>query len=240
MVGESKITDLSQLKLARVAYEVRYDQALLIWDKAGSIWTEIRKRFPGLAMAKAEPNGVVFKLGDKYELSVGIDRAVIIASLPARELIDFARDARQFVAVLQEGLSLKEYTRIGLRSIFVKEYDSVKGASAAIMTSGILSPPKDKVLGVEGDYLAPQVILRRESESRGFRVEFKVENKRLEIEANPDAGLEESIVKEQTRLVLDVDCYTLKTVGADQLSPDTWIADTYHSVKRDGLSFLGR
>ena len=38
------VLDLSQLKPYRATIEVRYDNAYLLWDRAGQIWAKLNER----------------------------------------------------------------------------------------------------------------------------------------------------------------------------------------------------
>ena len=54
--------DISHFNLHSVSFEVRYDQAYLLWDRAGSIWHDIRQTHPKLVLKEANPGKVVMTI----------------------------------------------------------------------------------------------------------------------------------------------------------------------------------
>jgi hypothetical protein len=57
--------NVDQFTPMSATFEVRYGTAFLIWDQTGSVWEEVKKRYPGITVEQAAPNQVRVKVDDK-------------------------------------------------------------------------------------------------------------------------------------------------------------------------------
>ena len=55
--------DLSSLNLDQAVVEIRHPPALLLSDRAGTMWSAVREKFPKIKNTHAVPTKTVFQLG---------------------------------------------------------------------------------------------------------------------------------------------------------------------------------
>ncbi len=230
---------LDSMKLNKAVMEIRYDNAYLLWDRSGSIWSEMNSIWPGLIMKIAEPNTTTFVVDDRYELSVQIGKALFIDRKASRSLKEFKENAEIFVNQVAESLNLKEFTRLGFRLIFSKKYDDKILAAKDLLSTNLLKVPSGKHFNIDGKVIMPQYSMRWEGDSAGLRVLLVAQDKKVELEINPDIYELESVNFTRSEIVYDIDYYTLKNTKKGQLNVSEWISQAYHAVKRDSKFFFG-
>ena len=81
--------DLSHFSLHQAILEIRYQDALLLWDRSGLLWHEIKKIKPEIKMQDAKPLVTTFFLDNKFDLTVKTDRSHIVDTKPISSLKDF-------------------------------------------------------------------------------------------------------------------------------------------------------
>src|SRR5690349_6518229 len=65
---------MAQLKLAdftpeQGVLEIRFDNAILLWDNAGALWSAVRGALPGdLPVIQAEPAKTAFRYKNRFDL----------------------------------------------------------------------------------------------------------------------------------------------------------------------------
>lgn len=234
------------LAIFNAAFEVRFDDAYLLWDKSGALWSEVAAAFPELTRQHAEPTRVVFaSIGAavERELTVEIGRMGFVEYNPDRQLKRFANAVDRFVEIVKSQLRPERYQRTGLRTIFRKEFTKAEEAAEQLLAMGfhqaLVAP--EKLFGVPGPSVQPELALRREDGKNGFAIRLRAETQKIELPPVPGwPGLGLPITKTRHWLVLDVDCYIQSAISADALSTEDWILQTAHVIKRDCAEVLNR
>ncbi|MFN0169512.1 MAG: hypothetical protein ACKV22_24080 [Bryobacteraceae bacterium] len=229
---------LADLTLFQAVVEVRYSHAYLLWDRSGQLWSDLTFRFAGLRMLEAQPNNIVFRLGQEFELSTRLDVASIIAFRPNRNLKQFTDHADYFLRKVSELLEINEYSRIGCRLIFAKDFPTVQEASRELLASGVVVWPKGRLFNRSSDPIQPEWAMRWEEGGAGVHVRLRVEERKYDFE--PPLVWEGAPPgkKEVTSLTFDVDWYTRAPVLITQLSYVDWIKQCIHAIHRDSDAIL--
>ena len=94
---------------------------------------------------------------------------------------------QEFIAVTSKVLEFDEFTRIGLRLFFVKEYEDLENAAKALLNTKLLQYPNGPHFGIDGKAATPSYLLRWEDDKRGAMVHLKVEKLGLEFRP-PELG----------------------------------------------------
>jgi hypothetical protein len=250
-MSETKInpdaSNLSQFCLNQANFELRTAPNFLHWDRAGAIWTEVVSRLPGLKLQQGEPNKTAFSLGNKYVFSAFLDNSGLAphttilgtAYRPNRSMKEFGELLRIFVEIVQRELEIADYTRIGLRLIFTKEFGNRELASKALLKTNLLSVPLGPHFGIDGSAILPEYSVRWEDGKKGVTVRCKVEGLKWEFTPPFDWEGIESSSKESNRLTFDIDYYTLAPVAVGQFGVVEWIDNVLHLINRDSDKFLG-
>jgi len=232
-------TDISDFRLSTVAFECRFSPAYLHWDRAGAIWSELASRYPTVKLLKAEPNRTAFRLENRFEFQIQLDRFHIGGHNPAPGLEEFSRTAEDFGETVVRQLGIERYCRLGLRPIFVREYPDRDAASAAMLAMRLLWNPTGPCFGVPDAPVSPSYGLRWEDKAKGCLVQVLVGERQYEFEPPFGwEGVEPKDVK-KTDLAVDVDYYTVAAAAVGQVKISEWIRQSMHVVRRDINRFLG-
>src|SRR4051812_11958511 len=105
------------LTLERVALEIRYRHAYLLWDNAGVLASEMTSTWLDLKLVEGTPAKISFTLGDTYEVAVELEKVTLIAHYPTANLEDFATISKLLISIVEKRLMIAEYSRVGLRFI---------------------------------------------------------------------------------------------------------------------------
>lgn len=230
--------DLSQFKLIQAALEIRYDNAYLLWDRAGQIWSTANSKWDVLEVKAAEPTTTSFIAQERYDISVQLSKAYIIDLLPKTSLKDFTDNADFFVTTVEQILEVSVYNRLGLRLIYSRKFDSKAATADALMSLNIMHAPSGKFFNIDGRARAPKYSLIWQGESTATRINLIAQEKKIDLEVAPGIDEIETIHTKRHDLVFDIDYYTLKNVSKGQLNITDWISQTHHLIKRDSSKFL--
>ncbi len=231
--------DLSKLKLTQATMEVRFDNAYILWDRAGKIWSKASSLWPNLKMGKAEPMVTAFLLEDRYELSVQLGKAHLIDMLPTSSLNEFISNSDIFIGLVAESLEISEFTRLGFRLIFNRKFTDNTNAAEAVVSTNMLKLPSGKHFNIEGKVLMPKYSIKWEGESTGVRVSLSAQEKKIDLDVNPVIEELSPVHVTRSEVIYDIDYYTLKNTKKGQLNVKEWISQAYHLVKRDSGVFMG-
>jgi len=231
--------DLSDFQLEQAVFEARYALAYLHWDRAGAIWTEARTKWPGLQLSQAEPAGTQFTLENRYALSVSLDKATAVDHRPDRVLKSFVELLEDFVELITRRLEITDYSRIGLRLIFMKQYPDQEAASFALLSTNILRIPEGPRFGIDSPPILPEYAVRWEGKATGTTVRMKAEGRKYGFDPPLDWKEVSPVHKEEYYLKFDIDYYTVASVAVGQFSAKDWIDQALHFIRRDSKAFLG-
>lgn len=235
--------DLDQFKLSRAAFEARTALNFFQWDRAGQLWSEFLKKRPNLQLSNASPDNSAFQearmtFAILLKPPEGFTSLIVTEDSPHHTLKGMVEGIQEFIAVTSKVLEFDEFTRIGLRLFFVKEYDDLEHAAQALLNTKLLQYPNGPHFGIDGKAATPSYLLRWEDGKRGAMVHLKVEKLALEFRP-PDWANVEAFKKEVNQLLFDFDYYTLARVGLGQLNIEDWISNALRLTRRDSGKFLG-
>ncbi len=226
-----------ELTLDKLTLEIRYDLAPLLWDCAGSMWTEIRANIPGLKVVQAQPSVSAFKLENRYDFNVLTDRAFITAKSPKPGLDEFADYANKFFEPVFHQLEVTEFTRVGMRFQYIKTYATRSAASSATLELGLWRTMGGKHFGIEGTIISPEYRICLEDASHGVSAYFAAKTETLDHQLGSNIDVEK-IHKERHQFMYDLDYYAISPVRREQLKIKPWIEQINHVVHRDSNTFF--
>ncbi|MFZ3207368.1 MAG: hypothetical protein WA140_00820 [Geobacteraceae bacterium] len=113
--------NLDAFKLSQAIFEIQYNEAYLLWDKSGEIWSNVSREWPNLKIQKAEPNNTTLSV-DNFQLSATLNKSNIIDLNPSSSLSEFITRTDKFIKIISNTLKIREYSRIGFRLIYVRKY----------------------------------------------------------------------------------------------------------------------
>jgi hypothetical protein len=230
--------NISQFKIQQVAFQVRYRDAFLIFDKTGSLSEEARKRWPTMKIEKGEPRSSSFTVDNKYRLQVEIDKASIIAFNPKPSLEEFIDDAHAFEEIIRNALEIVEYNRVGFKTFYRKEHETNEDATMDIVSSFGLKLPQGKHFNIEGKI--PLVTLEHRWEDELLCVTSQLRSQEQSWEFTPPIEAE-GLEPKKTKINFvsyAPDYFTRKSISVNQLNVKKWIENAFHLIKRDSKIFL--
>lgn len=200
--------ELSQFTVQRASFEIRYSDAFLLWDRAGTIWHEIGQNHPEMKIKNAHPNNTVVRFHQNAEGVVAIDKAFIIVLLPSTDLSELVAVAKAFFPIVIEQLEIENLTRIGLRIFYEKEFSDRSLAAKFVRDHVTAVRQIDKKLAKEGNILDPEFALRWEGEAIGWQLRVKSFERTLNIDIPMEfRGADPANEIKLTTAQLDIDYY---------------------------------
>jgi len=231
--------DLSQFTLRRAVFEIRYNEAYILWDRTGQLWEAAINKWPNLKIVDANPAKQLFKLNDTYELNVELSKAHFSDTKPSSSLKNFIEFSESFLNLVTQTLNISEFTRLGFRLIYINDFPDKISAANSMLDTKMIKIPEGKHFNITGKVLLPVYSLRWEGESKGVKVVFRAQDKKIGFEAPLGFNEVPSMHLEKYELVYDIDYYTLAPIVKGQLKISEWLSEAYHLVKRDSKVFMG-
>lgn len=232
--------EFDHLTLKQATFEIRFDDAYILWDRAGLIWSEAKSKLPDMKLIAATPNEVKFMLENRFEFSLNLDKAHIIDMKPSSSLKDFQEHADFFIDLVTNSLSLNTYSRIGFRLIYRKDFPDKFMAASALLSKKLIFVPENKLFNIQGTTLMPRYSIVWEGDSSATKVTIAAQNKKIDLDIPPSIEEISPVHLEKSEIIFDIDYYTLKNISKGQFNTKEWIQQIYHIIKRDSRSFLGK
>ena len=230
--------DLSSLKKSSISFEFRYEPEYLLWDRAGEVWSNLKKYWPDLQVLDAQPNLTSFKAGENFNLEVGIDKAHISAFKLNHS--DILEPFGNFLNVVRKTLEIKSYARLGYRVIYEKKCNKEADSTQLFKDLGIVNFPQGKLFNITGNVYNPELSYRWEDEKIGLRIAIKSAIQKVTFDAPQNIEDLKSIDIENDLFAVDIDYYTKAATTPGQIKLTEWIQQIAHFINRDSKYLLGK
>lgn len=215
-------------------FQITYDEAFEIWDRAGAIGRTLYKIWPNLKVQDGQPHhqtlsgkGVVVRTG-LTDSTVTLTGDSLFEAIKIKSLEDT-------YATWHDLLDLSILKRASTRVIYAKNFESMKAANAELFEMQLAKWPKTKVFDQPQDAeLNGLEILYRFEDKDSFSL-LRVKAEQIKAELELDAELFEQPVHTQTknRLLIDFDRGLLGSVDAEKFRVTEWIKGFQHVLRRD-------
>jgi hypothetical protein len=230
--------DLSHFEMHSVNFEVRYDMACLLWDRAGSIWQVLRRTNPSLKFKDVTPVKVSATLDDKYQLSVELEKLAVAVFLPPSNLNDYIELCQLLLSTAVKDLELTAFSRIGLRAMYRRDFRNSREASEALISTNIMRVPHGKHFGIEGQPTLPNYTIRWEGDTLGVQVNLRTQERKLSVEPVIGERFVERLEKNLFELIFDIDYFTIGMIDVGQFRVSDWMLNAMRVIRRDSHVFL--
>ena len=233
--------DLSTFEHESVTIEVRFAEALSLWDKAGATWQKISEKVSGLSLQNADPRTQVFWVDDRFEMAIELKRAVVVEHRPKGSLEKFSELATHLIDALQNQLSVTEFSRVGCRATYWKPMSSLHAASEAMIDGGVPACPGHAVLGKDANLGELEYRAQYEAKNFGLLLAVRSQSRKLTYNAPINFSHLVKIDAEETfGIQQDFDYYTRGITPSTELRPRIWIDQALHIGKRAGRELTGQ
>lgn len=222
--------ELNDLKIRQLIFEVRYNDAFLLWDCAGQITKELTKVWPGTVLEEVAPNQQALK-SDSVSVITGINSSRVMLVQPST-IVQYADQISETLKVWAKFLEITEFSRVGTRVIYSRAYDSEESANRAIVELGIVNYPAAPFFNHKEPPFAAEVRLLWRDDISQTQILIKAERHQLEIAGLPDNLLERE-VRVSDHVLLDIDRATRGVVDITKFRVAEWLSGVRHLVSRD-------
>lgn len=209
---------LDDFSIDVLSFELRFNNAYLLWDQAGELAGRMLAREPQLRFVTAQPNQQTFETDDiKITLELGLVRVFSRGPGAFKKLTG---TAQMLSDVATEVLNVTNFSRAGYRSVYRKTFSDKASALKALSP---LSPSAGQPLqGFERTAFV--TTNRMEDNTRGMLATAKVEEQEINITIPWEASQYfESLKRKDWIGVLDCDYYTLGSTDRDAFNTETWL-----------------
>lgn len=227
--------NIDDLKPISASFELRYAPQFLVWDRSGTIWSEMAAAYPTITQKQAQPNSVAVTLAPQLDSLVAIDRAHVASALPANKFTALKEAAGALTPVLVKHLPIEQFTRVGMRLIYQKTFPARDLATDYLHKAVKFPTPHGKVMNVDGQLLDPSYSFRWEGDTLGFHLRLSAVQSNVNIEFPPEYVHLAPPESELTlnRVIVDIDYYSHAQVSVDQLKAEDLIDNWLHVIRRD-------
>lgn len=224
--------DYSDFSLGNIICEVRYPGAYLIFDRSGSIWHSLKRRFPSLSLVVGTPMQTSFR-ADSYVFNIESEAARISCNSPGVvDIEEFQRNCSFFFPLVAGILEIPTLTRTGLRQFLVKKFATKEEGQVFLRRFAVARGYIPKWL--EGASTT-EVLYHWQSESSVAMLRMAMQPGATSIAG---VNLLADDNKNECAVFLDLDYYIMGGINLDQWDASEWILQTRHAAKKDVNHFL--
>jgi hypothetical protein len=232
--------EISQFKLQKLVLEIRYDQAFLLWDRAGSIGAGLRSRFPAIKAKIIQPNQQQFSIDKNLDGGVGLDRAFLQSTFPPHDLEQLKAASELYFSMVLDALKISNLSRIGVLSVYEKRFESRQLAADFILTCQPQLRREGKFFNVEGaKLLDPELFLRWEGDSMGCSVKLYSIEQRIDVEVPDELDDIKPIKASRNLALLEIDYYAHASTSVSKFNSSAIMENWVRVVRRDIGGFFG-
>jgi hypothetical protein len=225
--------DFEDAETESVTIELRYPQALPLWDDSGKIWTRLRDSFPELKLNTAVPQQQIFESA-QLRMVVELEAFRVTARNPKAE-IRVAEAAQEMLETCSKYLHLSAFSRLGLRSIKVIKAPSSQDATAEALK--MLPHHLPDSVAKSSKVMTFNASLRHETETLGLLASIRGEERELkavfpwEVSYRLTPALTKQMEKEYV-IVFDSDYFTVGTTERESLDITEWARQADRYIKK--------
>lgn len=225
---------LDSFTLHKTIFQFDYADSFLLWDRSGVIAKRLTEIWPNTKVKEGQPHLQVLS-GDGAEVHNGFSKSSVTLSGDKQLGTRRIQQVKDTFEVWREMLELKTLTRVSTRAIYVKHFDSIKDANAAIFDLNLAKWPSTKVFDQtqEADLNGLEIAYRFEDKQSFTIVRVKAEQLIYKVELDPYYLEEPELESTKSRMVIDFDRGMLGTINAENFRIDEWVKGFQHLLNRD-------
>lgn len=224
---------IDSLKLHTVIVQIRYPEAVELWDTSGKISRDLIRLWPDLTVHEAQPQTQTLISGN-INIQTGIDQATITIKNDDAFNAQNQNSIKETLDIWTRYLSLDKYTRVSTRSIYTKDFDTIKAANEFLFGFGLVRWPSQKVFDQpqESELNSFDLNYRFEDDKSFAFLRFRTE--KLMIEAKLPAEFSERELKTNSnRFVFDYDRGLVSDIEVSKFRSSEWFKGYNHILRRD-------
>jgi hypothetical protein len=221
--------ELSAFKIRQLVFEVRYDDAFLLWDCAGRVHAELAKLWPGSKLVQSEANQQLLK-SDDAEIMTGIRQAHVAVIEPST-ITKFADQIAETLRIWTSAMNVGKFNRVGTRVIYTRKYSSEEASDQAVMDLELIQHPPPPFFNHKVEPYTGEITITWRDDTTQTRFLAKSEHQSIEV-----PNLEKASEKQKQAahfLIVDIDRATRGTVDLAKFRVREWLDGVAHLISRD-------
>lgn len=232
---------VDDFQLVRAVCELRYEEAYLIYDHAGLVFQSLRRKYPTLSVDQSVPNAIQMT-SDEATFVLETAQCRVAADRLFTRPESLSALCETFFDVVATLLEINVFSRVGLRTIFVKHAKDID-SSVTELNSLKLSEIAGREIRFGASNQIKELMLKWEGTELGATFQLKAETAKivrgkLPPEIEPSQSDTKPLTKEAHYLKLDVDYFTLAPVERSQWNASSWIPQATRNVKKESDKIL--
>ena len=214
-----------------ITCELRYPNAYVIYDRTGSILSELKASFTNINVSAASPQQTAFTSEEgSFHLELAASR--FTSGRPDRNAESFTKHCKIYFDVVVEQLEIDVFSRIGLRYILRKEYKSLSDAHGALAGAKLFNFEPTKRFNSSESPI--EVLFRWEDTQIGAFVRLKAETADVKVNIAPELKSEiPDFSNKKFILTLDIDYYTMASVRREQMNLEEWLPQKARTIRKE-------
>lgn len=230
------MTAFSSFYKRQLTVELRYEPAYLIWDRAGTMWSEIARSFKNFKHTQVSPNLVVFQGDDRFDIAVGLER-LAITDLEPHSTEKTAGLCDDIADLVTQFLNIGVLNRVGMRAQHAIKAETLDDAKRMVREFDLIAVPSVSLFSIEPKNVAPVYKIEVDDGEMGYIAQLYAEERKLEF--TPKANMKmDPIHQSVCELVLDIDCFTKKSVRLESFNLGKWMSSWQKAINADMNKFL--
>lgn len=225
---------LDSFTLYKVIFQIQYDDAYEIWDRAGAIARRLSEIWPELKVKEGQPQ-LQTLVGKDVEVQTGFSKSTVTIS--GTNALEHRRvqQLKETFEAWRDHLELATLKRISTRALYARHFDSIREANATVIGLGLVKWPDQKVFDQpqEADLNGIDVAYRFEDEQSFALLRIKAEQITYEVNLDPYFIEDSDIKNKKNRMLIDFDRGILGETKAEKIRVDEWIKGFLHVLNRD-------
>ena len=165
---------------------MRFENAYLLWDRAGTLWSAIAPLFEKLRNDAAAPNQTIFVADDRYVISVSLDRMGITDQQPRGSLDKINENIAAVAESVIKVLRISSLERVGFRQVMILRSETMEAAreKANLAIPALATIPK--LFRVEPQSYAPTFKIECDDGEIGYTAQLYTQEKKFAFNPPPD------------------------------------------------------
>jgi len=225
---------LDTFKLDSATFQITYNDAYLIWDRAGEIAEQVCKIWPDLKFDDARPEKQTFK-GKDVTIITGLNSSIITLTGPNSLSQGNIRLIKDTFEVWSQKLNLLELSRVSTLATYKKKFPTIKDANADLLALKMARWPNEKIFDqpMDADLNSVELFYRFQDEESFSTLRLKTEGTEYVVKLDSSYVDEPEIRRSKNVIVIAFDRGILGSVNAEKFRVDDWIKGFQHVLRRD-------
>lgn len=224
---------LDSYKLSSLTLQINFESAFDVWDHAGAIARELSDIWGGLKISEGLPNQQTLN-GNGVVVGTGIEQCTVNVKMSRLANNSYLSSLKRSFDVWRRELRLQAVKRVSARSLYMRDFESIREANEHVRGMGLTYWPSDKVFDQSplSDRSGIDVSYRFQDEASFSVLRIYAQQALFHAELDQDF-ISEPIEVKKNRAIVDFDRGTLGSVDAGKVRIDDWMDGYFHVLRRD-------